>query len=307
MLDIRCVLLALLLVCAATEVRAASFDCTGAHSHAEELICGDATLSALDDTLAQAFAAAAAVVPRAASLRVEQRHWIAEHRDKASDVSAMRLAYDNRIHELRAMADEARSLRTEVDAGTLRQVCIALHREPDEACRVEEAGSVGAGLSYQLQAYYQDDLRIAGAIVVLAPAGRDKVLPLLWGAEETAHFAAPVIIARPDGSLLELPASLEGTGIINAGSLYRQADGRWQEVDTESWQAEMAARLPKGRAVWKGVYPDWVKMAAESPLWRDRDGNCCPSGGSVRASLALRGDRIVLTGMRVSDRPLPGQ
>lgn len=67
----------------------------------------------------------------------------------------------------------------------------------------------------------------------------------------------------------------------------------------------MASRLPKGLSVWKGMYPDWAKMTVATSLWREHDGNCCPTGGSAYATLALQGDRIVLTGVRVSPRPLP--
>jgi uncharacterized protein len=307
MVAVCCVLFAPLLACLAPACRAASFDCTAARSNAEVLVCGDPALSALDETLAQAFAAAAAEVPKAATLRAEQRQWITEQRDKASDAQAMRAAYDDRIQALRAMVDETRRIRAEVPAGTLRQSCIALQDDPDETCRVEESGVIGSALSYQLQAYYEGDLRAVGAIVILAPAGPDTLRPLLWDMEDSAHFAAPRMVAAPGGGLLELPGSLEGTGNFDAGSLYRQVDGRWQEIDTASWLNDMAARLPKGLAVWKGVYPDWDRMTAETPLWRTHDGNCCPSGGSARATLALRGDRIVLTGLHVSNRKLPSQ
>ena len=304
---IRCLLLALLLPCMIVDCLAASFDCTAARSNAERLVCGNPDLSALDETLAQAFAAAAAEVPRAAALRAEQRRWIAERRDKASDARAMRLAYDDRIRALRAIVDETRRIRADVPAGTLQQTCVALQNDQDETCRVEETGVVGSALTYQIQAYYEGNLRAEGAIVILAPAGPDALRPLLWDMEDSAHFTAPRMIAVQGGGFLELSGSLEGTGDLNAGSLYRQVDGRWHEIDTASWLNDMAMRLPKGLAVWKGVYPDWHRMTAETPLWRTRDGNCCPSGGSARATLALRGDRIVLTGLQVSDRPLPSQ
>ena len=236
-------------------------------------------------------------------LRAEQRDWIAKRRDTADDVAAMREAYESRIQALRELADDARSRRDEAVSGPLGQTCIALNQPYD--CRVEESGGVGAGLSYQLQDYYDGDQRAVGAVVVVAPADLGKFRPVVWDADDSAHYAAPEIIARPDGNLLVLRGSLEGTGDLDASSLYRQADGHWREIDASSWLEEMAHRLPKGRSVLKGVHPNWKNMTAETPIWRGRDGNCCPSGGSAHATLALQGDRIVLTGLRVSLRPLP--
>jgi uncharacterized protein len=304
MADFRWMLLALSLSCLAAQGRAASFDCAGARSNAEKRICGDPVLSALDETLAQAFAAAAEVVPRTTLLRAEQRDWIAKQRDTADDVAAMRLAYETRIQVLRELADDARSRRDEAVSGPLGETCMVLPNQPYD-CRVEESGTVEAGLSYQLQAYYDGDVRAVGAVVVVAPADSGKFRPVVWDADDSAHYAAPRIIARPDGKLLELRGSLEGTGDLNASSLYREADGRWREIDASSWLDEMSRRLPKGRSVVKGVYPNWEKMTADTPIWRDRDGNCCPSGGSAHVTLALQDDRIVLTGLRVSPRLLP--
>lgn len=299
--SIFCVLLA----CLAAQARAASFDCAAARSNSEKLICGDPTLSALDEALAKAFSDAISVVQHPVALREDEREWIVQERDSATDVQTMRTAYQNRIDVLKGMANDARDVPKEVDAGSLRQTCVPIRHEQDETCKVEETGTVGDGLSYQVQSYQAGDLRTAGGIVVLTGAGNDKLHPVMWDAVDSAHFDAPTFYATPQGSLMELPGSIEGTGDFNAGSLYHQVDGQWREIDARSWLRTLAARLPKGREVWKGVYPDWKKMTADTPLWRPNDGNCCPTAGSASVTLELRGDAIVLTGVKVSDKPLP--
>lgn len=302
---IRGLMSALLLGGAAAPAQAASFDCAVARSNAEKLICGDPALSALDDALAKAFADAVAVVQHPVALREDEREWIVQERDSAPDAQAMRTAYQNRIDALKGMASDARAVPTEVDAVTLPRTCVPVRHEQDETCKVDEAGSVRAGLSYQVQSYQSGDLRTAGGIVVLSAAGPGKLQPVMWDATDSAHFASPTFYATPRGALLELPGDIEGTGDFNAGSLYHEVDGHWHEIDVRSWLRTLAARLPKGREVWKGIYPDWKQMTAETPLWRPHDGNCCPSGGSAHVTLELRGDAIVLTGLVVSDKPLP--
>lgn len=69
---------------------------------------------------------------------------------------------------------------------------------------------------------------------------------------------------------------------------------------SKSWLSDLGHRLPKGLAVWKGVYPDYAKMNADTPLWREKvDGNCCPTGGEAKIDLQWQGDRIALRGFRI--------
>jgi hypothetical protein len=128
---------------------------------------------------------------------------------------------------------------------------------------------------------------------------------VLWNSDIDAHFVTPVIVKSPIGLLLEVPGSNTGTAVMNAGSLFRYLDGVWREVDTMTWQRDLAARLPRGREIWKGMYPDWVRMRVQSPLWiSGKDGNCCPTGGNVTARLGFQDDRIILLESTISRRNL---
>lgn len=65
------------LLAAPSVLHAASFNCAKAASSMEKLICGDAALSALDDKLQPAYAAALARVGDKALVRQWQRDWLA--------------------------------------------------------------------------------------------------------------------------------------------------------------------------------------------------------------------------------------
>ena len=59
-------------------------------------------------------------------------------------------------------------------------------------------------------------------------------------------------------------------------------------------------RLPDRLRVLKGVYPDYAKMQAATPLWREKDGGNCPNGGLASISLQWRGDRIGVRDIRIA-------
>ena len=107
-------------------------------------------------------------------------------------------------------------------------------------------------------------------------------------------YAQPEILRTGHGTFLYLPIRVDGTGSYNESEYYLRAGGAWQRLDSESWLKDLASRLPPGREIWKGVWPNLATLRAESGLWRKGDGNCCPTGGQVRVRLAIRDRRFVI-------------
>ena len=93
-----------------------------------------------------------------------------------------------------------------------------------------------------------------------------------------------------------------GTGNFNRERLYVWRKPQWRLADTTSWLDTLARRLPKGLGAWKGIYPDYRRMTAATPLWRRGDSNALPAGGSARLRLAWQGDKIVLQSVNVRRR-----
>ena len=51
-----------------------------------------------------------------------------------------------------------------------------------------------------------------------------------------------------------------------------------------TWNETVGPLLPPDLQIWQGVdfdFDDWFydQLEARTPLWREDDGNCCPSGG----------------------------
>src|SRR5579883_2484386 len=266
----RIELVAACLVSLASPAAAASFDCAKATRAVERTICADAALSRADEELAKAFAAALAASLDPQGLRAAQHEWLAQ-RDKLSDAAALARSYRSRIEALRAETASWQALPREITAEAGQSACLAFPEAPaDVECRVEEAGAVAGdarGLRYRLQVYRDGELRLGSGVVVLAERREhpERLSPVAATYAEQGVFAAPEAIDSPAGALLLIPGHLEGTGNFNVESLYLVEDGKLRDIDTGSWQSELARRLPKGLAVWKGVYPDYAKMTATTP------------------------------------------
>lgn len=88
------------LLATALSAYAASFDCAGAGTKVEKLICGDAGLSKLDKELSATYKAALKDGKQADSIKQAQKQWLKETRNTCQDVECLRAAYRNRIGEL---------------------------------------------------------------------------------------------------------------------------------------------------------------------------------------------------------------
>ncbi len=285
-------MLALLLALLLSQAHAASFDCAHAATATERRICADPRLSRGDAAVAAAYASALAVTPREIDLRDGQRAWLAD-RDKAPDAATLQRDMASRAAALTAMAVADEAARKPVNAADVATRCIApAHMAPH--CRVEHQGALPNGLLWQLRRYDDDSpaMRIGAGVMVLRAAG-GQAIPLVWNDQEGARFEAPELIAI-EGDVLDLQGAFDGTGDFSAETIYaRQGDG-WRQIDMDPIVPGMLRFVPRGLEIWKGVYPDWKAMTAESGLWRQDDANCCPTGGWVKASLARDGFRIVV-------------
>lgn len=285
----------LLLPFVAVPGAAASFDCAKAAGAVEKTICDDPVLSKADERLAEVYTSAMTATLAPGALQTEQNRWLGQ-RNKLASAALLRQAYEDRIDELVATADKWRKLPREVSAESAAKACLSPPDPPDGKCRVESFGPIDETLRYQIQAYRNGNLWNGGVAIFRVVSGH--LAPLVLAAEDAAHFSRPSL--AQSGRLLVIPGHLEGTGNFNAGLVYLlEGGGQMHELDSESWLAELQRRLPKGLGAWKGIYPDYDALTAETPLWKDGDGNCCPTGGRAFIRLEITNHRLAIADLRV--------
>jgi len=315
----------LLLLCglavAPMVTRAAGFDCGKAKKTAETMICGDSVISGLDDQLAADYRELQRISLDPASLRKDQSLWLAD-RDNCPDRQCLITAYRRQLQFLQDLNRRESRLRSgEYRLEALGQQCLPFAGAPPvgkyDACKLMDVRNLGQhegqhwyAAQYCLSQPMFPDLRCTtrqaltdsmdGAILILAqalPGGPLRVV--LRHAVEGGLPGDTAIYRNEGGLILDIPVYLAGTGHFNGSGYFIREEGRWEAIDFKSWQRELARRLPKGFGVWKGPWPDLRKLIFESPLWRDRDANCCPTGGAIHADLGLADRRLFIRNLSV--------
>lgn len=98
---ISCALTAVALsVFAPGPITAASFDCAKAGTATEKKICGDPTLSKLDEDLAHAYRQALSADPEPGVLKARQKAWLRDRRGACVEVACLKDVYERRIARL---------------------------------------------------------------------------------------------------------------------------------------------------------------------------------------------------------------
>lgn len=255
--------------------------------------------------LVRAYEAAAAVSPVARRLAAEQADW-RRYRD-LDEYGYGADGDDGRLQDLnrRAARDRAMAAVQPDDPGALN-ACLG---EALKSCSSRAGGWLvspdGDRLFWQLQDGVTDETGITGGFVLLSSGGMGPLRLVAWDFEGY-RYEAPTLLTAGGKLYVAVAGRMQGTGNGNADVLFRWdplAPQPLVQVDNWSWREALKDRLPAGLEVWKGVdfrYDD-EEIWAWTPLWREGDGNCCPSGGSAGLGFRLENDVMVLDGVSVRD------
>lgn len=177
-----------------------------------------------------------------------------------------------------------------------------------DGCTMRQGGWLtapsGEVLYWQIQRGSTDEGGTMEAVVLFQPQADSALRPVGW--TRGGFYQPPVLVQDGENAPLHvaLTGVFPGTGARNADILYRWtpgADRPLTEIDTASWREGLAARLPAGLEVWKGLDMDYAQLRASSPLWQATDANCCATGGTVWLRFSIGEDRLVLDDVSVSD------
>ena len=295
-------------------VHGASFDCAKAATKVEKLVCADKDLSGLDGALADEYRASQLRNGATQALKAAQQTWLKSRRNACKDAGCLRSAYEARIAELKKTTPVFPDVASAI-IGTCTSLATVAESDATHCTVIESGGFGQVGEAQQHYAVYcLDPPREEGRSCDLTAAALFSADPRSGRAERWLqsydseglgnHFGKPELLQlKGMPLLLDLSVSVPGTGAFNASRLFRREGARWVEIDITSWEKDLAAQLPKGLEVWKGIWPDYRRMRATTGLYRKNDGNCCPTGGTANVTLKLEGNRLVLTGLKIGPPP----
>lgn len=140
--------------------------------------------------------------------------------------------------------------------------------------------------------------------VTLSLAARPDAPPFWsgWYLQGVAWFETPYLAKHKKwGEFLVVPGRYAGTGSFTENHVFMPNHaGGWTEIragqaedgGTEKWVRQLLAALPEGHGIWKGIRVDYATLSGTTPVWRDGDANCCPSGGELWFRLTITGPEI---------------
>lgn len=223
---------------------------------------------------------------------------------------------------------EASERRLPVEDARSKCISFSRIRSGDDYldCAVSEAGVIGEvdGQEYSFAVYclipayvtepakcgdgsFNARYHHARGLAIFARSARQSDVSILLdptGSElGLVYYQTPELIPTPAGVLLHVPIAVDGTGAGNESLEYLRVTGKWTLLDSASWLGELLKSAPAGLQILKGVWPDFKTMTARTSLYRDGDANCCPSGGSLLAKLAIAEGKIILESATYEPKP----
>jgi hypothetical protein len=169
----------------------------------------------------------------------------------------------------------------------------------DHGCKVPASGILRDGdlrILWQLQSGASEANGAGMGVMLWDASAPGAPRPIGW-TFEGVWMHAPRYDAQTH--LLWVAGTRGGTGEGNADLLYQKQGDRWVEIELVSWRDELDKRLPKGLGAWHGVAYDFAGMGADTDLWKDKDANCCATGGRATIGFRIEGSSLRLDTLQV--------
>jgi len=249
----------------------------------------------------RAYATARAVSPTPLSVDRERAAWLME---RAESTAVAETDEQWRTYWVTSADRDITTRGMAVPAGDLAQGCIDIRLG---GCSSPSGGYVTMGehrLFWQLQEGSTPEDGVGAGFVLLADAGA-HLNPVAWDFDGV-FYEPPVVFRQDDSLYVAVAGRSAGTGGFNVDRLFRwtpDAPEPLVQIDNETWRDTLDQHLPPGLSVWKGVAFNYPSLSAGTALWRDQDGNCCPTGGQASIGFEIRGDALVVTDVRTDARP----
>lgn len=134
----------------------------------------------------------------------------------------------------------------------------------------------------------------ADALTLWASTGaRFRPVRHLSGPEDPriGHIGVPRRFSWRGQAFVHLSVRFSGTGALREDEvLHLGTAGELTPVAFTQAPDALASKLAPGEGVWKGAFYEFVdnQLTFEFSVWKQGDGNCCPTGGRVTGVYVLR-------------------
>jgi hypothetical protein len=115
----------------------------------------------------------------------------------------------------------------------------------------------------------------------------------------SARYDDPIVIMSDYGRIMVVSANFSDGSVSN--NYYLWQTDKWVLIDSQKWLQELSRRLPDGIAARKGGLLDVDTMSSQVSLYRNADGDCCPSAGVANVQLGLLKERLFLKSVSMTD------
>ncbi len=229
-----------------------------------------------------------------------QRHVLSGKGEFRDSPAPEPLAYFTRDPFMRDDGDQFCTACTPQDKATLH----AQHKFKTELTKV---GDLRGFAIYDLFYFFDDDIATRQidwkSILVKVAPGRFR---------EIYHLQPTQAIVRPsfllkvgDRQILATRDQIPGTGNnFYEDYFWFDRDGPVR-IDIDVIPKVLKAILPAGSGVWKGGGLHMKTLTYRMPVWKENDGNCCPTGGRVELKFRLDDGRLVVTGKHFDPHAKP--
>jgi hypothetical protein len=140
-------------------------------------------------------------------------------------------------------------------------------------------------------------------MIIIAEGVPGDDIKLITARQVWGYFNSPDMIENSDdGVVFHIGGNVGGKG--NADILLARTKAKWIKIDMDRWFDQVNALLPPGFEIRKSVKIDFRELFASSPVWREGDGECCASGGTVKIDYIHR-DGVLMVSRLTFDEAKP--
>jgi hypothetical protein len=152
--------------------------------------------------------------------------------------------------------------------------------------------------------YFDGEDRIRWkSILVKTKSGQYREIYHLQPTE--ANIEPSFLVKAGEIELLGTRDQIPGSGAYCYEAYFQFGEDGAVQIDFSLLASAATSVLPSGTTIRKGSGLDLESLSYRSPVWKQDDAECCPTGGTLSVRFRVQGGRVVVTDRHFD--PVPGR